>query len=70
LSSNVKQPRKEGVPPRVVKYTVQHDMHKGFVNIIINSALVGLKETMILSGENKKVHKAKKKAMKEKEKEK
>jgi hypothetical protein len=65
---NENNPAREGDPPKVVKYTVQRDMHKGFVNIIIKSALAGLKETMILTGENKKAHKAKKKAMKEKEK--
>ena len=62
LSEN--NPPGEGLPPKIVKYTVQRDMHKGFVNIIIKSALAGLKETMLLSGENKKTYKAKKKAMK------
>jgi len=64
LSEN--NPPDSGMPAKVVKFNVQRDMHKGFVNIIIKSALAGLKETMLLSGENKKSYKAKKKAMKEK----
>ena len=67
LSEN--NPPDSGMPAKVVKYNVQRDMHKGFVNIIIKSAIAGVKETMLLSGENKKNYKAKKKAMKEREKE-
>ena len=32
-------------------------MNKGFVNVIIKSVLNGLKETMIMSKENRKAHK-------------
>jgi len=66
LSEN--NPPDSGSPPKIVKYKVERDMHKGFVNIIIKSALAGLKETMLLSGENKKAYKKKKKEMKEKDK--
>jgi hypothetical protein len=38
-------------------------MNKGFVNILIKSVLNGLKETMIMSKENKKAYKQAKKEM-------
>ena len=54
------------LPPRIVNYHVERDMNKGFVNILIKSVLGGLKETMIMSKENKKAYKkAKKEAKKE-----
>jgi len=40
-------------------------MNKGFINIIIKSLLGGLKETMLMSKENKKTYRAAKKKMKE-----
>lgn len=52
-------------PPRIVKYRVERDMHKGFINIILKSALMGLKETMIMSKENKKAYKEAKKKYEE-----
>ena len=53
-------------PARIVRYHADRDMNKGFVNIIIKSVLSGLKETMIMSKENRKAHKkAKKKYKKE-----
>lgn len=51
------------LPPRVVSFHIERDMNKGFVNVIIKSLLNGLKETMIMSKENKKAYKkAKEKA--------
>jgi uncharacterized protein YaaN involved in tellurite resistance len=44
-------------------------MNKGFVNIIIKSVLSGLKETMIMSKENKKAYKKAKKEMRKETKE-
>ena len=64
LSEN--NPPGPDLPAKVVKYNIKRDMHKGFANIIIKSAIAGVKETMLLSGENKKAYKEKKKAMKEK----
>lgn len=59
-------PGAANLPPRVVQYHVERDMNKGFVNILIKSVLGGLKETMIMSKENKKAYKeAKKQAKKE-----
>ena len=63
LHSN--NPGSAKLPPRVVKFRAERDMHKGFINIIIKSALSGLKETMIMSKENKKAYKEAKKKMKE-----
>jgi len=64
LSEN--NPVEPDMPAKIVNYNVQRDMHKGFPNIIIKSAIAGVKETMLLSGENKKAYKAKKKKMKDK----
>lgn len=53
-------------PPRAVKFYVDRDMNKGFINLIIKSILDGMKETMILSKENRKeFHQAKKEAKRE-----
>ncbi len=53
-------------PPRIVQYQVERDMNKGFINILLRAALTGLKETIIMSKENKKAYrKVKKEARKE-----
>jgi hypothetical protein len=44
----------DGQPTRIVQFKAERDMHKSFVNITIKSLLAGLKETMIMSKENKK----------------
>lgn len=59
-------PGSKGLPPREVQFHIERDVHKGFVNVIIKSILNGLKETMIMSKENKRTYKeAKKKTKKE-----
>lgn len=58
---NASNPPSPGKPPRVVIYHAERDMNKGFFNIILKSVLNGLKETMIMSKENKKTYKADKK---------
>jgi hypothetical protein len=63
---NSANPVSETTPPKIVKYQIERDMNKGFVNVIIKSALNGLKETIIMSKENKKAYKeAKKRAKKD-----
>ena len=62
-------PNKADLPPRVVQFQVDRDMNKGFVNIIMKSMLAGLKETMIMSKENKKSHRMAKKESKQEAKE-
>jgi hypothetical protein len=59
-------PASESLPPKIVKFHAERDMNKSFINITIKSALNGLKETILMSKENKKAYKAeKKKARKE-----
>ena len=43
-------------PQRIVKFSAERDMNKAFVNLVIKSVLNGLKETMIMSKENKKTY--------------
>jgi hypothetical protein len=63
LSSS--NPGSTNLPPRIVKFQIDRDMNKGFVNVIIKSLLNGLKETMIMSKENKKAYKESKKKRKQ-----
>lgn len=42
------------VPPRTVQFKVERDMHKPFINIIFKSLYAGMKETMVMSKENRK----------------
>jgi hypothetical protein len=58
-------PNKADLPPRIVQFNVDRDMNKGFVNIIMKSMLAGLKETMIMSKENKKSHRIAKRESKQ-----
>ncbi len=60
-SSNPASPNQ---PPREVRFDVDRDMNKGFVNVIIKSILNGLKETMIMSKENRKAFKETKRGAK------
>ena len=57
-------PASATTPPRIVNFRAERDMHKSFVNITIKSLLAGLKETMIMSKENKKAHREEKKEAK------
>ena len=52
-------------PVRIVQYHVDRDVNKSFVNLVIKSLLAGLKETMYMSNENKKVYKEKKEKAKQ-----
>ena len=61
-------PVSESQPPRVVKFQIDRDMTKGFVNVIIKSILNGLKETMIMNKENRKEYKETKKKSKQEKK--
>ncbi|MCC6411915.1 MAG: hypothetical protein IT270_09660 [Saprospiraceae bacterium] len=59
-------PAMDNLPPRIVQFDAERDMHKGFINILLRSAFDGLKETIIMSKDNKKDYrKAKKEARKE-----
>lgn len=68
LHSN--NPASANLPARAVKFQADRDMNKGFVNLIVKSILDGMKETMLLSKENRKDFKeAKREARKEARKE-
>jgi len=58
-------PESSDAPARDVKFQVERDVNKGFVNIVIKSVLNGLKETMIMSKENRKTFKEAKKKSKQ-----
>ena len=59
-------PVSANLPPKIVEYRVERDMNKSFINITLKSALAGLKETVIMSKENRKTYKEdKKRARKE-----
>ena len=54
---NKNNPVSGDAPPRIVQFHIDRDMTKGFVNVLIKSLLNGLKETMIMSKENRKANK-------------
>ncbi len=54
---NNANPVKENQPPRVVKYHATRDINKGFLNMVLKSFFAGLKETIILSKENRESYK-------------
>ncbi len=60
---NSSNPASSDSPPRIVQFHVERDMNKGFINIILKSVIDGLKETMIMSKENRKIFKNAKKKM-------
>lgn len=62
---NSSNPVSSDLPPREVQFNIQRDMTKGFVSVIIKSILNGLKETMIMSKENRKAYKEDKKKSKQ-----
>lgn len=62
LSSN---PISDNEQPREVKFSIQRNMNKGFVNVIIKSVLNGLKETMVMNKANRKAYKQNKKKSRE-----
>lgn len=60
-------PASENVPPRIVQFRADRNRNKAFINILLLSAVAGMKETIIMSKENKKDYrKAKKEARQEK----
>jgi hypothetical protein len=51
-------PGSANLPPREVKLHAERDMNKGFVNVIMKSLLNGVKETLIMSKENRAAYQA------------
>jgi hypothetical protein len=52
------------VPEKTVQFSVERNMNKGFINIILKSLFAGLKETIILTKENRKNYREEKKEVK------
>lgn len=65
---NSSNPVSSALPPRIVQFNVERDVTKGFVNVIIKSILNGLKETMIMSKENRKSYQETRKKSKQEKK--
>jgi len=63
--SNPVSPEK---PPRLVKFSVERDWNKGFMNLIIKSVVSGLKETILPSKENRKTYQDSKRAVRKEQK--
>jgi hypothetical protein len=61
-------PNSSDLPSREVKFQIERDVTKGFVNVIIKSILNGLKETMIMNRENRKEYKDTRKKSKQEKK--
>jgi hypothetical protein len=66
--TNSSNPVATNLPPRIVKFQIERDVTKGFVNVVIKSILNGLKETMIMNKENRKEYKETKKKSKQEKK--
>ena len=62
---NSSNPGSAKLPPRIVKFQIERDMNKGFVNVIMKSMLAGLKETMMMSKENRKAYRNSKQKLKQ-----
>jgi hypothetical protein len=58
-------PASEKYPPRIVQYDFERDTTKSFISITIKSVLTGLKESVLMSKENRKAYKEEKKKFKE-----
>ena len=63
---NSSNPASANEPPRTVQFHAERNMNKGFVNLLIKAILSGVKETMIMSKENRKAFHAEKKEAKRK----
>jgi len=56
---NSSNPATPGEPPKIVNFEAERDMQKGFINIVLKSLFAGVKETFLMSKENRKAHKEK-----------
>lgn len=63
-------PAGPNLPERVVQFEVIRDMRKGYLSMLIKSVLDGVKETFIMSKENKEAYREDKKEARSKRKEK
>ncbi|MFN8256793.1 MAG: DUF748 domain-containing protein [Bacteroidales bacterium] len=58
---NNSNPVKSNELPRIVNFRAERDITKGFLNIVLKSFFKGIKETLVMSKENKELNKTKKK---------
>jgi len=65
---NAGNPISEDLPVRVVEFRVERDPRKGYLAMLVKSILTGIKETFIMSKENKQAYKEAKSDMKEEKK--
>ena len=65
---NSRNPVSPDKAARVVKFEVERDRNKGFMNLIIKSVVFGLQETMLPSKETRKLNRETKKALKKEQK--
>jgi len=65
---NSSNPASSDKTARVVKFDVDRDMNRGFMNLVVKSVLSGLQETMLPSKENRKLNRETKKALKKEQK--
>jgi len=65
---NSSNPASNNKAARVVKFDVDRDMNRGFMNLVVKSVLSGLQETMLPSKENRKMNRETKKALKKEQK--
>ncbi len=63
---NSSNPYSENQPDRVVQFKVVRDLRTGFINILVKSVLDGIKETLVMSRENKRAYKKAKEEHKKK----
>ncbi len=66
---NSSNPASNDKAARIVKFDVERDRNKGFMNLVVKSIMAGLQETMIPSKENRKLNRETKKALKKEQKE-
>lgn len=66
---NSSNPASNDKAARIVKFDVERDRNRGFMNLVVKSILAGLQETMIPSKENRKLNRETKKALKKEQKE-
>jgi hypothetical protein len=62
---NASNPVSDKHPPKVVKFEVERDMRKGWLSMVIKSLMDGVKETFVMSKENKQDYKEAKKAVRQ-----
>ncbi len=61
---NSSNPASPGKAAREVKFNVERDQHKGFMNLVVKSLISGLQQTMLPSKDTRRLNRDSKKALK------